>query len=148
MIIAIVYLDYHHFFIINIIILPQAAPLGAAAAAAELTRLFPGRKLPELVVWRSLRGNFHVLFLSDYFCLYSQGLGLNLRLSARTCVRSSQSSTKWVESTLCQDPSTWATRTFLSVEIHRNIITTNIARIANAVQVTLWLLSQSLSFLL
>ena len=141
MIIAIVYLDYHHFFIINIIILPQAAPLGAAAAAAELTRLFPGRKLPELMVWRSLRGNFDVLFLSDYFCLYSQGLGLNLRLSARTCVRSSQSSTKWVESTLCQDPSTWeiysailcytvsgsfhlATRTFLAMQIYRNISTT------------------------
>ena len=61
MIIAIVYLDYHHSFIINIIILPQAAPLGAAAAAAELTRLFPGRKSPELAVWRSWRGNFDVL---------------------------------------------------------------------------------------
>ena len=61
MIIAIVYLDYHHSFIINIIILPQAAPLGAAAAAAELTRLFPGRKLPEVAIWPCLRGNFHVL---------------------------------------------------------------------------------------
>ena len=52
MIIAIVYLGlgYHHFFITNMIILPQAAPLGAAAAAAELTRLFPGRKLPEVAV--------------------------------------------------------------------------------------------------
>ena len=63
--------------------------------------------------------------LSDYFCSYSQGLGLSLRLSARTCVRSSQSSTKWVESTLCQDPSTWATTTFLAMQIHnRSIITT------------------------
>ena len=50
MIIAIVYLDYNHSLIINIIVLPQAAPLGAAAAAAELTRLFPGRKLPEVAV--------------------------------------------------------------------------------------------------
>ena len=64
--------------------------------------------------------------LSDYFCLYSQGLGLNLRLSARTCVRSSQSSTKWVESTLCQDPSTWATRSFLAMQIHGNIVTTKL----------------------
>ena len=55
-----------------------------------------------------------ICLFSDYFRLYCQGLGLNLRLSARTCVRSSQSSTKWVESTLCQDPSTWATRTLLS----------------------------------
>ena len=61
MIIAIAYLDYYHLFITNMIISPQAAPLGAAAAAAELTRLFPGRKLPEVVVWRSLPGNFHVL---------------------------------------------------------------------------------------
>ena len=96
------------------IILPQAAPLGAAAAAAELTRLFPGRKLPEVAIWPSLRGNFHVLSFVRLFLPNSQGLGLNLRLSARTCVRSSQSSTKWVESTLCQDPSTWATRTLLS----------------------------------
>ena len=50
MIIAIIYLDFYHSFMINITILPQAAPLGAAAAAAELTRLFPGRKLPELMV--------------------------------------------------------------------------------------------------
>ena len=65
MVIINIYHDYHHFllrllplsfeiiiifFIINMIILPQAAPLGAAAAAAELTRLFPGRKLPEVAV--------------------------------------------------------------------------------------------------
>ena len=55
------------------IILPQAAPLGAAAAAAELTRLFPGRKLPEVAVWRSLRGNFHVLsFVRLFLLLFSR----------------------------------------------------------------------------
>ena len=44
------------------IILPQAAPLGAAAAAAELTRLFPGRKLPEAMRFDFLwGGNFDVL---------------------------------------------------------------------------------------
>ena len=40
------------------IISPQAAPLGAAAAAAELTRLFPGRKSPGVAVWRSLWREF------------------------------------------------------------------------------------------